>query len=108
MPPAGFHPGAADGPPPENPAGLSRRQLALAFAVAGLSDTISLWTNFLTPVQLVVDALTAVALFMILGWRWVFLPALIMEAMPGVAIFPLWVLVVGSVAVMGTARPGMN
>jgi len=33
------------------------------------------------------------------------LPGLIMEAIPGVYVFPFWVLVVGAVAVWGTARP---
>ncbi len=36
---------------------------------------------------------------------WLLLPGLIMEAIPGVGALPFWVLVVGAVAVWGTARP---
>jgi len=37
----------------------------------------------------------------ILGWRWPLLPGLVAEAIPGVAAFPVWVLVVAAVAFWG-------
>jgi hypothetical protein len=59
------------------------------------------------PVQWVVDGTTALLLFGLLGWRWALLPGLVAEAIPGVAAFPVWVLVVASVAVWGEIqRPG--
>ena len=33
------------------------------------------------------------------------LPALIMEAIPGMWVFPFWVLVVGAIAVTGQIKP---
>jgi hypothetical protein len=46
-----------------------------------------------------IDLLTAVLLFLILGRRWVILPGLIAEAIPGMGVFPVWVLVVLSIIV---------
>jgi hypothetical protein len=48
-----------------------------------------------------VDLLTALCLFGLLGWRWVLLPGLVAEAIPGVAVLPVWLLVVASVALWG-------
>jgi hypothetical protein len=38
-------------------------------------------------------------LFLVLGRRWVILPGLIAEAIPGMGIFPVWILVVVSIIV---------
>lgn len=78
-----------------------RMRLALAFAVAVISDLVSMWLEFLPPLQWAVDAVTAGVLFLILGRQWLILPGLIAEAIPGLAVFPFWVLVVGSIAVWG-------
>ncbi|MCJ7499244.1 hypothetical protein MUP29_03215 [bacterium] len=85
--------------------GFSRRRLALAFALAALADGLSVFLTFTPPVQWAVDLVTAILLFVVLGWQWILLPGLVMEAIPGLYIFPFWVLVVGAVAVWGTARP---
>ena len=73
---------------------LSRKRLALAFAVAAASDFLSMWTDFLPPAQWAVDLATAGLLFLILGRRWALLPGLIVEAIPGMGVFPVWILVV--------------
>ena len=44
---------------------------------------------------------SALLLFGLLGWRWALLPGLVAEAIPGVAVFPTWILVVVSVALWG-------
>ncbi|MGB6431426.1 MAG: hypothetical protein WBF06_12640 [Candidatus Acidiferrales bacterium] len=75
------------------------KRWALAFGVAAISDLISFWTEFVPPVQWIIDLTTAGLLFLILGKRWAILPGLITEAIPGMAIFPVWVLVVASIAV---------
>jgi hypothetical protein len=80
---------------------LSKTQLALAFLVAAVSDVVSYGTAFVPPVQWMVDLLTALLLFGLLGWRWAILPGLVAEAIPGVAVFPVWLLVVASVALWG-------
>ncbi len=87
---------------------FSRRRLALAFTIAALADGLSVFLTLTPPVQWAVDLVTAILLFMVLGWQWILLPGLIMEAIPGLYVFPFWVLVVGAVAVWGTARPKLN
>jgi hypothetical protein len=77
----------------------SRTRLALAFGVAAISDFVSMWTEFAPPVQWAVDLATAGLLFLILGRRWALLPGLLVEAIPGMGVFPVWVLVVISLIV---------
>jgi hypothetical protein len=75
----------------------TRAQMAIAFGVAAVSDVLSIWLTFAPPFQWALDLATAFALFLILGRRWALLPGLIAEAIPGMGIFPWWVLVVLSV-----------
>ena len=86
--------------------------LALAFAIAGASDLASVLLEFAPPLQWTLDLATAAALFLVLGRQWLILPALIAEAIPGVAALPAWVLVVWSIAKWGTVtlgdRPGRS
>ena len=91
--------------PAPTPDKLSKYRLLLAFVVAGVSDGLSAWLTFIPPLELGLDLATALLLFVILGWRWIILPGLVMEAIPGLSVFPFWVLVVVAVAVWGTARP---
>jgi hypothetical protein len=77
----------------------SRARLAIAFAVAAVSDFFSFWATIAPPVQWALDVGTAFALFLILGRRWALLPGLIAEAIPGMGIFPVWILVVLSIAI---------
>ncbi len=90
------------------PRWLSKQRLALAFGIAIVSDIISVITEFAPPIQVVVDLTTAGLLFVVLGWRWALLIGLFMEAIPGIAVFPAWVMVVGAIALWGTARPKLN
>ncbi len=102
-PPVAFPPQA-----PNLPLGLSRRQIIAAFSIAAVSDIVSGLTAFAPPVTWVVDFVTATALFVVLGWQWLLLPGLIMEAVPGLGVGPFWVLVVSAIAVWGSVRPRMN
>jgi hypothetical protein len=88
-------------PQPPTAPRFSRRRLALAFTVAALADAVSLFLTFTPPVQWAADLVTAVVLFAILGRQWVLLPGLIMEAIPGLSIFPFWIIVVGAAAMWG-------
>lgn len=74
----------------------SRKRIALAFGAAAISDFLAMWTDFIPPVQWALDLGTAAALFLILGRRWALLPGLILEAIPGMGVFPIWILVVVS------------
>lgn len=70
-----------------------------ALAVAGVSDGIGAWAELVPPVQWAIDLATALALFVIFGRRWAILPALVAEAIPGLGVFPMWVLLVVSMLV---------
>ncbi|HWF13213.1 MAG TPA: hypothetical protein VG272_05720 [Candidatus Acidoferrales bacterium] len=95
--------------PAEGPAPMkrhSRAQMAIAFGIAAVSDVFSIWLTFAPPFQWTLDIATAIALFLILGKRWALLPGLIAEAIPGMGVFPVWVLVVLSVIVYdGIKKP---
>jgi len=75
----------------------SRAKMAIAFGVAAVSDALSIWITFAPPFQWALDLATAFILFLIFGRRWVLLPGLVMEAIPGMGVFPWWVLVVLSI-----------
>src|SRR5262245_46153492 len=84
---------------------FSKRRLALAFLIAGISDVIGAFSTPAPPVVWVVDLGTALLLFIVLGWQWLLLPGLALEAIPGVGVLPFWLLVVAAIAVLGTPRP---
>ncbi len=84
---------------------FSWKRLALAFTVAAMADGLAVFLTFTPPVQWAADLVTAILLLMVLGRQWILLPGLFMEAIPGLYVFPFWVLVVGAVAMRGTARP---
>jgi hypothetical protein len=84
---------------------FSKRQLVLAIAIAGISDVLCAFLTLAPPLVWTVDLATAALLFMVLGWHWMLLPGLVMEAIPGLGVIPFWLLVVGAIAVWGTARP---
>ena len=83
---------------------VSRARFAIAFGVAAISDFLSMWTEFALPLQWLLDLGTAGLLFLILGRRWALLPGLIVEAIPGMGVFPVWVLVVMSLIVYDEIR----
>ena len=77
--------------------GYSRGKMAFAFGIAAVSDVISIAITFAPPMQIALDMATAAALFWIFGRRWALLPGFIAEAIPGMGVFPVWVLVVLSI-----------
>jgi len=84
----------------------SRAQMAAAFGIAAVSDVFSIWLTFAPPFQWALDIATAFALFLIFGKRWALLPGLVVEAIPGMGVFPVWVLVVLSIIVYdGIKKP---
>ena len=69
-----------------------------ALLIALVSDVLGFGVELLPPVQWMVDAATAVALSLALGFRWPLLFALVVEAIPGLGVFPAWTLVVAALA----------
>ena len=81
---------------------VSALRIALAMLVAVGADTV------LAPVgELIVifaDIAVAVVLALILGWSWPLAAALVLECIPGVGLFPSWVLAVTGIALVGRSR----
>jgi adenylate cyclase len=83
---------------------IRMKRLALAFVIAGVSDVID--ASLSPPIGWAVDVGTAALLFVVLlGWQWLLLPGLVLEAISGVGVLPFWLLVVGAIAVIATPRP---
>ena len=85
---------------------IPKDRLATAFLIAVVADLLSIVLALVPPVQWVLDLATAMALFIVLGRQKLLLTGLIMEAIPGLYVFPFWVLVVGAIALWGNIRPG--
>jgi hypothetical protein len=81
---------------------LGSRRWRGALVVALLSDAVGFGAVLLPPVQWMVDAVTAAVLFGVLGFRWPLLPALAVEVVPGLELFPTWTVVVLALAATDT------
>ena len=88
-----------------NARSFSKRQIILAIFIAAVSDALCAFLLFAPPAVWAVDLLTALLLFAVLGWSWLLLPGLVLEAIPGLGVIPFWLLVVGAILLWGTARP---
>lgn len=81
---------------------VSALRIGLAMLVAVGADTV------LAPIgemiAIVADIAVAVVLALILGWSWPLAAALVLECIPGVGMFPSWVLAVTGIALVGRSR----
>jgi hypothetical protein len=77
-----------------------RPRWRVALIIAAVSDAVAYGTEPLLPLQWGLDLITAVALFAAIGFRWPLLPALAIEVVPGLGLFPAWTLAVGALAAM--------
>ena len=75
---------------------LPRWRWALLTAV--LSDALGFTVVLFPPMEWLLDGATAIVLFVVLGFRWPLLAALVTEAVPGLQLFPAWTLVVLALA----------
>ena len=69
-----------------------------ALLIAAVSDALGFGVVLFPPLQWLLDALTVGVLFGVLGFRWPLLSALAIEAIPGLQVFPAWILVVAALA----------
>jgi hypothetical protein len=72
--------------------------LRQALLIAMASDVLGFAVILLPPVQWALDAVTALLLLVILGFRWQLFLALIIEIVPFLEVFPAWTLVVIALA----------
>jgi hypothetical protein len=83
-------------------AGVSRKRKRIALAVAALSDVVQLALfpvfaeGATSPFDVALDAATAIAILVIVGFQWRLALALIVELVPGLDLFPTWTAVVAS------------
>ena len=69
-----------------------------ALAVAAVSDAVGFGLVMAPPLHWAIDAITAVLLFVVLGFRWGLLVALSVEVVPALQMFTAWTLVVLALA----------
>jgi hypothetical protein len=62
--------------------------------IAIVSDAIGFAVIWFLPAQWLVDAITAIALLLIIGFRWQLFVSLAIEVIPALELFPAWTLVV--------------
>jgi hypothetical protein len=71
-------------------------ELRLAWTIAIIADALQIVAfplfaeGGISPADDALDLLVAVLLTRMLGWHWAFLPSLMMEVIPGVALVPTW------------------
>jgi len=70
----------------------------LALIVAVISDILGFAFTFAPPVHWGIDIVTVMVLFAAIGFKWLLLPGLMIEVIPGVQLFPAWTLVVLALA----------
>jgi len=71
-------------------------RFVLAFIVALAADTIGI--PFGESLNIVFDVIIAIILIAILGFNWMLIPALLVECVPGLGVFPTWVMAVLAIA----------
>ncbi len=74
--------------------GFSSPRMRWALLIALLSDALGFGVVLFPLLQWLLDAITAIALLMVLGFRWPLLIALAFEVIPAIELFPAWTLVV--------------
>jgi hypothetical protein len=88
--------------------GFRSPRMRWALLIALVSDALGFGVVLFPPLQWLLDAITAAALLMIMGFRWPLLIALIVEAIPAIELFPAWTLVVISIVASEKKIPNKN
>jgi hypothetical protein len=80
----------------------TRRRKRIALAIAAAADLLQLalaplfGEGALSPLDDALDVVVALLLVVVLGWRWRTALALLLELIPGVALFPSWTAVIAT------------
>ena len=94
-------------------AAMAQRRWQGAMGLALVSDAASFGLDAFgfglgLVIQVGVDLVTAVLLILILGFRWTLAIPLIVEAIPGLALFPTWTLAVAAYAAVEKESDAKN
>ena len=84
--------------PGDAPRSVPVWRFALAFVVAVAADAVLAAAVFTGPIAIVGDVVVALLLCGIVGFNWIFVPTLLVEAVPGLNLFPTWTLAVLALA----------
>ena len=86
---------------------MTPRRILIARLIAVAVDLaqFALLPAELTPLNNVVDVLTGLAMLVLVGWHWAFLPTFLAELVPFVDLVPSWTLAV-MFATRGQNAPG--
>jgi hypothetical protein len=93
------------------PIHVTRKQRALALAIAGIADLLQLVLfpvfaeGAFSPFDDALDVVVVIALTLILGFRWRLAIALALELVPGLSLCPSWSLVVLSLPIVDARKP---
>jgi hypothetical protein len=93
------------------PAAVTRARKNVALLVAGAADLAQavFFPVFIegvaSPFEIGLDVVTAVAILLVVGFKWRLAIALAMELVPGADLFPTWTAVVLSLPVLPPAPP---
>ena len=79
-------------------------RFVLAFLIAVVADIVLILAAPFEPILLSLDIFTALLLCATLGFNWIFVPTLLVEAVPGLEVFPTWTLVVLALCGIKLAR----
>lgn len=74
---------------------ISKWRFILAFLVALTADTVG---APLGSFNIVFDVFVAIILIVILGFNWMIIPALLVECVPGLGVFPTWAMAIMAIA----------
>jgi hypothetical protein len=74
--------------------GFKSPRMRWALVIALVSDALGFGVVLIPPLQWLLDAITVIALLMVIGFRWPLLIALVVEVIPAIELFPAWTLVV--------------
>jgi amino acid transporter len=88
--------------------GFNSPRMRWALVIALVSDALGFAVVLFPPLQWLLDAITAAALLMVLGFRWPLLIALAIEVIPAIELFPAWTLVVLSLMTSDKTIPNNN
>jgi hypothetical protein len=97
-----------------SPAAVSRKRKRMGLAIAVLADLLQMgmfevfMPGALSPPDDVLDVIVGVLLMIVIGFRWRFLFALVLELTPGAALFPSWTGFVLSLPTLPDEAPAQN
>jgi hypothetical protein len=85
---------------------VTPRRIWTARGLAVLVDLlqVGLLPIELTPLNNVIDVATGIAMYLLVGWHWAFLPTFLVEMVPFVDLVPTWTLAV-AIATRGRVTP---